>query len=59
MRVERLRMLIGGAKSTQDVTDPAQRDARAHIINAFSMMNADGSEPRSVDFHAFRGAFHA
>ena len=57
MQAEKLRMLIGGARSIQNVTDPAQRDARAHIINAFSMMNADGSEPRSVDFHSFRGAF--
>ncbi|CAF0952646.1 unnamed protein product [Adineta steineri] len=52
-----LRMLIGGLTPIQQLTDPAQRDARAHIINAFSMMNADGSEPRSVDFHSFRGAF--
>lgn len=57
IRSEHLRLLIGGAKPIQQLTDPAQRDARAHIINAFSMMNADGSEPRSVDFHSFRGAF--
>lgn len=57
MQSQYLRMLIGGAKPIKQLTDPAQRDARAHIINAFSMMNADGSEPRSVDFHSFRGAF--
>ena len=57
MQAEKLRMLIGGVKPIDQLTDPAQRDARAHIINAFSMMNADGSEPRSIDFHSFRGAF--
>ncbi|CAF1072778.1 unnamed protein product [Adineta ricciae] len=57
MRAEDLRLLIGGAKPINQLTDPAQRDARAHIINAFSMMNADGSEPRSIDFHSFRGSF--
>ncbi|CAF0797057.1 unnamed protein product [Adineta ricciae] len=57
MTAEDLRILIGGAKPIHHLTDPAQRDARAHIINAFSMMNADGSEPRSVDFHSFRGSF--
>ncbi len=57
IKAEDLRMLIGGQKPIDQLTDPAQRDARAHIINAFSMMNADGSEPHSVDFHSFRGAF--
>ncbi|CAF1478058.1 unnamed protein product [Adineta steineri] len=57
MKAEDLRMLIGGQKPIDQLTDPAQRDARAHIINAFSMMNADGSEPHSIDFHSFRGAF--
>ncbi|CAF5029648.1 unnamed protein product, partial [Rotaria sp. Silwood1] len=57
MQANDLRMLIGGAKPIDQLTDPAQRDARAHIMNAFSMMNADGSEPRSIDFHSFRGKF--
>ncbi|CAF1393591.1 unnamed protein product [Rotaria sp. Silwood1] len=57
MQAKDLRILIGEAKPINEITDPAQRDARAHIINAFSMMNADGSAPRSVDFHSFRGAF--
>ncbi|CAF4623789.1 unnamed protein product [Rotaria socialis] len=57
IQAEELRMLIGGDKPIDQIIQPAQRDARAHIINAFSMMNADGSEPCSVDFHSFRGAF--
>ncbi|CAF3388299.1 unnamed protein product, partial [Rotaria sp. Silwood2] len=57
MKAADLRMLIGGTTSIDKLTDPAQRDARAHIMNGFSMMNADGSEPRSVDFHSFRGSF--
>ncbi|CAF1171978.1 unnamed protein product [Rotaria sordida] len=57
IQAENLRMLIGGTKPIDELTDPAQRDARSHIINAFSMMNADGREPCSADFHSFRGAF--
>lgn len=57
MQATALRMLIGGRTPIDKLTDSAQRDARAYIINAFSMMNADGTEPRSVDFHTFRGAF--
>ncbi|CAF3613386.1 unnamed protein product [Rotaria socialis] len=57
IKAEHLRMLIGGEKTMEKITDLVQQNARAHIINAFSMMNADGSEPRSVDFHSFRGAF--
>ncbi|CAF2684675.1 unnamed protein product [Rotaria sp. Silwood2] len=57
IKAEDLRTLIGVEKKIEELTDPVQRNTRAHIINAFSMMNADGTEPRSVDFHSFRGAF--
>ncbi|CAF0890921.1 unnamed protein product [Rotaria sordida] len=57
MTVEKLRELIGGYVATEDIHNSAVRDARAHIMNAFSMLNADGTEPRSVDFHSFRGQF--
>ncbi|CAF3391108.1 unnamed protein product [Rotaria socialis] len=57
MQAADLRMLIGETKSIDKLGNTAKRDARAHIINAFSMMNSDGTEPRSVDFHSFRGAF--
>ncbi|CAF3915700.1 unnamed protein product [Rotaria sp. Silwood1] len=57
MIVEELYELIGGDLAMEDIFNPAKRDARAHIINAFSMCNADGTRPRSIDYHSFRGLF--
>eukprot|EP00835_Amoeboradix_gromovi_P000224 NODE_8_length_47770_cov_0.334354.p2 type:complete len:1249 gc:universal NODE_8_length_47770_cov_0.334354:13005-16751(+) len=51
-----LRECIGGNKDPKDHTE-AEKTALAHIKNAFSMCNADGSVARSVDFHSFRGSF--
>ena len=31
--------------------------SRARVSNGFSMLNPDGTTPRTVDFHTFRGAF--
>ena len=54
IRVEDLRKLI-----TIDITSPneAKKNAHAHIVNAFSMCDAQGTPARHVDFHNFRGAF--
>ncbi|CAF1957546.1 unnamed protein product [Rotaria magnacalcarata] len=57
MTVEELRKLIDGESAMEHIYNPVQRDARAHIINAFSMCNADGTLPRSIDYHSFRGQF--
>jgi hypothetical protein len=57
MTAEKLRELIGGYSAIENIDNPAKRDARAHIINAFSMCNADGTMPRSIDYHSFRGQF--
>jgi adenosine deaminase len=35
----------------------ANRLARAHIVNAFSMCDAQGTNARPVDFHSFQGMF--
>ncbi|CAF1508890.1 unnamed protein product, partial [Rotaria sordida] len=54
IQVKDLRQLI-----TIDITSPneAKKNARAHIVNAFSMCDAQGTPARHVDFHNFRGAF--
>lgn len=54
IQVEDLRKLI-----TVDATSPneAKKNARAHIINAFSMCDAQGTPARHIDFHNFRGCF--
>jgi len=54
MTSKSLRKLIGGNSPTPT---EAQLNAKAHITNAFSMRNPDGTEPRSIDYHSFRGAF--
>jgi hypothetical protein len=52
--VETLRELINVKANA-----PAQECilARAHIQNAFSMRNPDGTDPRPIDFDKFHGAF--
>ncbi|CAF2268490.1 unnamed protein product [Rotaria magnacalcarata] len=57
MTVEELRKLIDGESAMEHIYNPVQHDARAHIINAFSMCNDDGTLPRSIDYHSFRGQF--
>ena len=52
--VEQLRNLI-------DIDANAPREAnklaRAHIVNAFSMCDAQGTNARPIDFHGFQGMF--
>lgn len=52
--VEKLRQLI-----TVDANKSEQACAlaRAHIRNAFSMCNPDGTDPRLIDFDRFHGSF--
>jgi hypothetical protein len=54
IQVQKLRELI-----TVDPDKPseAKKLARAHIINAFSMCDAQGTPARLVDFHTFHGSF--
>lgn len=52
--VEDLRKLI---MNDTTAPDKAKQNARAHIVNAFSMCDAQGTAARHVDFHNFRGAF--
>jgi hypothetical protein len=52
--VERLRSLIGiDANAPRE----ANKLARAHIVNAFSMCDAQGTNARPIDFHGFHGMF--
>ena len=54
IQVNTLRQLI-----TVDENRPSEaaKLARAHITNAFSMCDAEGTSPRSVDLHGFHGCF--
>jgi hypothetical protein len=54
IQVGKLRELI-----TVDPDKPSEaaKLARAHIINAFSMCDAQGTPARLVDFHTFHGSF--
>ena len=52
--MEHLRSLI---KCDPNAPDEAKKIARAHINNAFSMVNPHGTSAENVDFHAFRGNF--
>ena len=54
MQVEQLRKLI-----YIDANKPSEaaKLARAHLINAFSMCDAEGNRPRPIDFHGFHGFF--
>ncbi len=54
IRVEDLRQLI---YIDPNATNEAQRLARAHIINAFSMCDAEGTPARHVDLQGFHGNF--
>lgn len=40
-----------------DKPSEAKKLARAHIINAFSMCDAQGTPARLIDFHTFHGSF--
>ena len=52
--VEQLRNLI---RINPNEPSEAARLARGHLINAFSMCDAEGTPPRSIDFHGFHGCF--
>jgi hypothetical protein len=52
--VETLRKLIS---VKPNATEQACALARAHIHNAFSMCNPDGTDPRPIDFDRFHGSF--
>ena len=54
MQVERLRKLI---YIDPNKPSEAAKLARAHLINAFSMCDAEGNRPRPIDFHSFHGFF--
>jgi hypothetical protein len=54
MQVEQLRKLI---YIDPNKPSEAAKLARAHLINAFSMCDAEGNRPRPIDFHSFHGFF--
>jgi hypothetical protein len=54
VQVEELRRLI---KYDPNKASKAKEVARAHIINAFSMCDAQGTPARHVDLHGFHGSF--
>jgi len=54
IQVGKLRELI---KVDPDEPSETKKLARAHIINAFSMCDAQGTPARPVDFHTFHGSF--
>jgi len=54
IQVEELRELI---TIDPNKPDEAKKLARAHIINAFSMCDAQGSPARLIDLHSFQGSF--
>lgn len=54
MTVEQLRNLV---RINPNEPSEAAKLARAHLINAFSMCDAEGTAPRSIDFHSFHGCF--
>jgi hypothetical protein len=54
IQLEKLRDLI---TLDPDAPDEAKTLARAHIINAFSMCDAQGTPARLIDFHSFYGCF--
>ena len=54
VQVEQLRKLI---KCDPNQTSKAKEAARAHLINCFSMCDAQGTLARHVDLHGFHGSF--
>ena len=54
IQVDALRRLISVDKNKPS---EAAKLARAHIVNAFSMCDAEGTRARSVDLHGFHGLF--